>query len=411
MMYSTKGRLLWLLLATVAATTTATASATEESTPTCEADPPRIVKAGTKVRDNARFPLTFQGDWEKVIASPEVQVIADSNDEGTDLDIIWTEGPLVRESSFYFADTVRAIIYKITDGHTIQVWATQSGGIDPDHVDHQNDAEPGSNGMATDVLDPRFVVINQHGLRRVVRCRLDDHSPGAPLAECPDLEILTDSFADKPYNSPNDVIVHPHDGSVWFTDPIYGFLEKHRFCDELSCSTGSNYLEGKSSLGWQGVYRLDRDTQTVELVTNFHRRPNGLAFTPDLKQLWVADSTIGNPSWTAYDVSGSSVVGKATGVLNPATLGALLGRTEGNHHHTGGEGLADGIKIDEQGYMWTSVPNGFAVIDLANREVVCQILLGINNSNVAFGPNGEVWLTGLNGVWKIQRKLKASQVA
>jgi len=77
------------------------------------------------------------------------------------------------------------------------------------------------------------------------------------------------------------------------------------------------------------------------------------------------------------------------------------------HYFTG---LADGIKIDEQGYMWTSVPNGFAVIDLANREVVCQILLGINNSNVAFGPNGEVWLTGLNGVWKIQRKLKASQV-
>jgi sugar lactone lactonase YvrE len=74
-------------------------------------------------------------------------------------------------------------------------------------------------------------------------------------------------------------------------------------------------------------------------------------------------------------------------------------------------GLADGIKIDEQGYMWTSVPNGFAVIDLANREVICQILLGINNSNVAFGSNGDVWLTGLNGVWKIQRKLKASQVA
>ena len=172
-----------------------------------------------------------------------------------------------------------------------------------------------------------------------------------------------------------------------------------------------------------------------------HRRPNGLAFTPNLQQLWVADSTIRNPSWTAYDIRGgrsdpasySSYAGsKAAVVLNSATLGVVLGRTDGAAHLTGGEGkkdptiiihvllrtkllgfcwiqctslfliachllssfvflgLSDGFKIDERGYIWTSIPNGFAVIDPGKREVVCQILLGTNTANIAFGRNGDV---------------------
>jgi sugar lactone lactonase YvrE len=65
--------------------------------------------------------------------------------------------------------------------------------------------------------------------------------------------------------------------------------------------------------------------------------------------------------------------------------------------------LSDGFKFDEQGYLWTSIPNGFAVIDTTKHEVICQILLGVNTSNLAFGTNGDVWLTGKAGVWKITR--------
>lgn len=67
-------------------------------------------------------------------------------------------------------------------------------------------------------------------------------------------------------------------------------------------------------------------------------------------------------------------------------------------------GLTDGIKIDELGYIWTSIPNGIAVIDAGNNEVICQILLGVNTSNLAFGTNGDVWVTG-KGVWRLQRKI------
>ena len=68
-------------------------------------------------------------------------------------------------------------------------------------------------------------------------------------------------------------------------------------------------------------------------------------------------------------------------------------------------GLTDGLKIDPWGYIWTSIPNGFAVIDATSNEVICQILLGINTSNLAFGNNGDVWLTGKGGIWKLQRKI------
>ena len=73
-------------------------------------------------------------------------------------------------------------------------------------------------------------------------------------------------------------------------------------------------------------------------------------------------------------------------------------------------GLSDGFKFDELGYIWTSIPNGFAVIDPINHEVVCQILLGTNTSNVVFGRNGDVWLTGLNGVWKLTRRTSLAEV-
>ena len=426
-----------------------TDDAVDDAASSCEADSnslrhkqQRVVRrrtVGTTLNDEARFPITLVGDWERVIAAPEVHIIADTSD------VIFTEGPLVRNaddgsscSSFvlYASDTVRAVIYRISlssseptndgnddDEYSVEVWATHTGGIDDgndndvSHYEHL--AEKGSNGMATDVLDPRFVIINQHGLRRVIRCRLDDHTQGAPLRDCPDLQVITDAFEDSAlqdlsngndsndnnsivpeetktstvrrykYNSPNDVVVHPHDGSIWFTDPIYGLLETDRFCDEFPCHTGESYLDKKSEIGWQGVYRVDRGSSSrnnnfsvnsnssininsktiletkeddlspssvVQLITKYHRRPNGLGFTPDAKRLWVADSTIGSPSWTAYDLCSSSssstssssdstrfhpscdTGSKATDVLTPAALGTMLGRTKTLPPLAGGEG-------------------------------------------------------------------------
>jgi len=363
-----------------------------------------VIPAGEKIANYARSTITLTGQWDKVLASPEVTKLPVPDSA------FWTEGPLVRNGVFYASDTVRAQIYRISPiaggEYKFEVWATLAGGVDPTSPEHENQAEPGSNGMTTDLVDPDFVIINQHGLRRLIRCRLDDHTPGAPLEECPDLEVITDAYqidseTSVRYNSPNDVIVHPTDGSIWFTDPTYGLLEKTRFCDQFSCENGQAYLDANSEMGFKGVYRVDRETKKVELFTKLHHRPNGLAIQGST--LWVADSTISMPSWTSYDLSSGS--GKATRVVNSATLGQMLGRLD--EPLKGGEGVADGFKFDEQGYIWSSIPNGFAVVDPSTQEVICQILLGINTSNLTFGENGDVWLTGFGGVWKMTRKVAA----
>eukprot|EP01052_Picozoa_sp_SAG31_P029845 SAG31_NODE_3006_length_4794_cov_3.365495_3_plen_95_part_00 len=79
-------------------------------------------------------------------------------------------------------------------------------------------------------------------------------------------------------------------------------LEKHRFCDEFV--GGKSYLDEKTAAAAQvkGVYRVAPDGQ-IELMTGFHERPNGLAFSPDFSALWVADSSLRNPTWTGAHAS------------------------------------------------------------------------------------------------------------
>lgn len=199
--------------------------------------------------------------------------------------------------------------------------------------------------------------------------------------------------------------------------PIYGLLERGRFCDEWLGN--SSYLEERSHaerpFGVKGVCRLARavGAQPV-LATAYHRRPNGLAFSPDGRQLWVADSSIGAFSWTACPLTSDpdKPLGQASQVLTPAALGCALGVPRGQKALKGGEGLSGGFKVDERGWLWTSMPSGFAVIDPAGTggapRVVCEIALGVNTSNVAFGGDGDVWLAGKGVVWRIRRRAAAA---
>lgn len=373
------------------------------------------IKQGNSVSDTARTKYEIVGNWEEVLSSDKLDVFVDGQV------VKWSEGPLWMQSegAFYFSSPLDDKIWKLTSGNSEgtetpllqQIWATQAGGIDP--KDHPTIAEPGGNGMAADPNDTSLVYICQQGKRRIIRCRLPDHLPGAPLEKCPGFEVIADLTPNgRRFNSPNDIIVAKNSGNVWFTDPIYGLLEKNRCADYFDAKEGS-YLDNKchdEGAGVKGVYCWNIKTRNVELVTAFHRRPNGLALTPDESSLWVADSSIGCPSWTKYDVvtkeDGSTTLGPcAKQVITPAILGAVLGTTEQGTSLLGVEGLSDGFKIDEKGRIWTSIPNGFAIIDPdATEKLICQILLGVNTSNVAFGRSGDVFLTG-EGVWRMKRKL------
>ena len=204
---------------------------------------PLIATAGDLIKPGARMPIEFrtqhQEGWRIALKEAQVEVLVEP---GT---LAWSEGPLWLGGALFFTDTIAANIYRLdVDGdcagtgggsgggsgsgsggsgdggrrRRLTLWATECGGLSSSEALAANLAEPGSNGMAADVHDPGLVYICQHAKHRLIRCRLGDlTTPGAPLEQAPDFEVICDSDpAGRPLNSPNDCVV-ASDGAVWFT--------------------------------------------------------------------------------------------------------------------------------------------------------------------------------------------------
>jgi gluconolactonase len=164
----------------------------------------------------------------------------------------------------------------------------------------------------------------EHGNRRVVRY---EHS-GA-------VTVLADKFEGKPFNAPNDAVVHP-DGGIWFTDPGYGSM--------------MNYEGNKGPLELkEAVYRIDPKSGTVAKVTDDIVKPNGLCFSPDYKKLYVADT--GAPkNIKVWDVDGAKLKG-----------GKEFANTTMRRHSRSVEAVRqesiggyDGIRCDTDGNVWAA---------------------------------------------------------
>ena len=96
------------------------------------------------------------------------------------------------------------------------------------------------------------------------------------------ITVLADSFEGKQFNAPNDAVVHPEDGAIWFTDPGYGSLMNY---EGNRADTGSVQPFQK-----EAIYRIDANSGQIEKVTDEIFKPNGLCFSPDYKMLYVADT-------------------------------------------------------------------------------------------------------------------------
>ena len=168
---------------------------------------------------------------------------------------------------------------------------------------------------------------------------------------------LVDRFEGKRLNSPNDVVVRS-DGTVWFTDPVYGI---------------ANDYEGGRQISEQRprVYRFDPRTEVLDAVSEEFDGPNGLAFSPDERRLYIAetgDQTGPDPKQfiRSYDVSAD---------------GRLSG---GEIFHKVEPGYADGFRVDEDGNLWSSAADGVHCIDPHGR-LLGKILVPYRVSNVTFG--------------------------
>jgi len=169
--------------------------------------------------------------------------------------------------------------------------------------------------------------------------------------------VLARQFEGRSLNSPNDVVVRS-DGSIWFTDPTYGI------------DTEYEGDAAASEIGHSHAFRLDPSTGDLTMVIDDLRQPNGLAFSPDERTLYVVDTG------TTHDASVTPKI-----VAYPVE-GERLG--QGRLFHECDAGLYDGLRVDTAGRVWTSAGDGVHCIHpdgtLLGRIPVPEIV-----ANVCFG--------------------------
>jgi len=188
------------------------------------------------------------------------------------------------------------------------------------------------------------------------------------------ITVLASRGPDGPFNAPNDGVVHPADGALWFTDPGYGGLMDYEG-NRVPESTGSPRPFIK-----EAIYRIDGQTGQVAKVADDVFKPNGLCFSPDYRTLYVADTGLshyGNAKsviW-AYDVDGSTL-------RRPRTFADMT--------LDGKAGFADGIRCDEAGNVWAAmgwVGDGYDGVHVfaPDGARIGQIRLPEICANVCFG--------------------------
>lgn len=257
----------------------------------------------------------------------------------------WSEGPVwdARHRRLLFSDIPRNMIWAWSESGGLEKFLEPSGytGATP-----FTGREPGSNGLAFDQAGA--LLLCQHGDRRIAR------SSGAAFV------TLADRYQGKRLNSPNDLVVKSN-GAVYFTDPPYGLPK------------GAD--DPGKELDFQGVYRLGPGGE-LTLLTRELSRPNGLAFSPDERTLYVTNSDPERAIVMAYPVKSDGTLGEGK-VFFDATRAAREKQP----------GLPDGLKVSRDGTVWATAPGGVRVYSSAGKHLG-TLATGVPTANVAFGDDG-----------------------
>jgi len=264
----------------------------------------------------------------------------------------WVEGPVWVNGSLYFAEIPSNSIRKWTPGKGVSIWLQPSGykGTAP-----YGGREPGTNGMTLDVRG-RLTVAG-HAQRDVLR--FESFDPAQPPT------VLADAYQGKRLNSPND-LVYSSDGSLYFTDPPYGLRTQ-------------NDQDPHKELTVNGVYRIPHalthkpgappDNASLQLLISDLPRPNGIAFSPGEKYLYVNNSEP-KKIWMRYRV-------KPDGTLT----GAKLFYDATRDPRPGGP---DGMKVDVEGNVYSAGPGGVWIFS-PDGTPIATLLIPERVGNLTFG--------------------------
>jgi len=285
----------------------------------------------------------------------------------------FTEGPVwVREGNYLlFSDPNGNIIYKyMPNGNNagkLEVFRTPSGYSGADIAEYH---QPGSNGLTLD--GQGRLTINEHGNHRVSRLEKDGR-----------VTVLADNYKGKRLNSPND-LVYRSDGTLFFTDPPFGFPKL--------------FKDPRKALPFSGVYSIYQGK--LQLLSTDLSGPNGIAFSPDEKYLYVGNWYDAN-LYTSGKADEKKVVVMRYDVNADATLSN--GKVFFDMTGAKGEDAIDGIKVDQQGNLYVSGPGGLWVISAAGKPLG-SIYAPKHIHNMAWGDddNKTLYLCARSGLYRMR---------
>jgi gluconolactonase len=253
----------------------------------------------------------------------------------------FTEGPIwtAEKKRLLFSDIPANRIYELSADGRVMTFREQSGN---------------SNGLTRDKKGR--LIACEHGNRRVTRTEADGSGT-----------VLAETFRAKRLNSPNDVVVKS-DGAIYFTDPSYGIKPEEQ------------------EQPVQGVYRLSADGSQLTLVADDFARPNGLAFSPDEKKLYIDDSHR-----------------RHIRVCEVRDDGSLSGSSLFHDMDARLPGAPDGMKVDVEGRIYCTGPGGVWVFDPAGNHLG-TIVAPEKPSNCAWGDDDwrSLYITAVSSVYRIR---------
>lgn len=275
----------------------------------------------------------------------------------------WAEGPAWSEQGNYLVwsdiPNNRQLRYLEEDGHVSTFRATCGY----------------SNGNTFDYQGRQLSC--EHAGRRVSRYEHDGK-----------VTTIADKYNGKPLNSPNDVVVHPNDGSIWFTDPPYGIMGDYEGFPAKQ--------ENK-----EAIYRVDGQTGKIEMLADDVDKPNGICFSHDYKKLYVVNT--GSPKEiVVWNINGNKLTGRKQ-FTNFMVQGSQAG--------------GDGVRVDVDGNVWAAASGGpgldGVIIFSPEGQPIGQIRLPEICANICFGgpKRNRLYMCGSQSLYSVYTNTRGAHVS